>query len=277
MPHGGSGEFFHAQPSLPPHPTSQNLVDKWGQKLFVGVDEYDAPANSSLFSHGGAANFERMADLLKKQFFSILKQAYFNGIVQKYWLTGVLPAFRDGVSPLSVVDVISKDSEYNDLCGLTNEEVHSIASAYLGHGQDLEATLQEMKTWFNGYRFSSQSTVTLYNPQQVFSHLKSLHSNNRDHAVEDIDAAHSANVLDIIRNVEFVPDFFATALDNRLSNKIKSNFGPGELLQLGKEDEDLAKNLLFYFGVLTYASDSTTLCIPNVTMRRFVSLRNLLR
>jgi hypothetical protein len=47
------------------------------KQLFVGVDEYDAPANSSLFSKDSdyKAPFDQVAELFKSRFFAIMKQA----------------------------------------------------------------------------------------------------------------------------------------------------------------------------------------------------------
>lgn len=111
----------------------QGVVKLRNEKLFVGVDEYDAPANSALFSSEPGL-YERVADLFKSQFFSIIKNAVSEHIIIKYWLTGVLPAFRDGISPLTALNIISFQPQCHRLCGLTDAEVQSITQVYLGPG-----------------------------------------------------------------------------------------------------------------------------------------------
>ena len=83
--------------------------------------------------------------MMKTGFFAIMKQACARGLVQKYWLTGVLPAFRDAISPLIESKVISTLPEYNGLCGLTDAEVRTIAKTYL----------VILPTWMENFRRSS--------------------------------------------------------------------------------------------------------------------------
>jgi hypothetical protein len=261
----------------------QKLVEDNHQQLFVGVDEYDAPANAWLFSpevreeqksttsSNSGTSFEKIAEVFHNRFFSVLKKAM-GGPVMKYWLTGVLPVFRDGISPLTAVTPIWTWSNYNGLCGLTGNEVRVIAKAYLGDFPDLEKHLDEMKRWFDGYRFFSSGVKapTLYNPQEVFIHLESFRANDQCVAIsEEINATHSSMVLDALDGVELLPDFFMAAHSNRLPNLIKKSIGPRELVL--KHDEQLTRTLLYYFGVLTFNSEMNTLCLPNRTMKRLVS------
>jgi hypothetical protein len=121
-----------------------------------------------------------VAELFKTRFFAVIKRAC-GYAVAKYWLTGVLPAFRDGISPLSATDVISAQSEYHGLCGLTEAEVRSVVTACLPTftDADLEDILARMKDWLGGYRFcpdgpGTSSLPLLYNPQLLFSHLRTI-------------------------------------------------------------------------------------------------------
>ena len=228
-----------------------------------------------------------MAELLKSEFFAILKQACARGVVQKCWLTGVLPAFRDSVSHLNTTEIISMSYDFNGLCGLTEDEVRTIAETYLGTSQ-LDVQLQEIKRWFNGYRFChlGLKAPMLYNPHQVFTHLAFFHSNGRRLVVnEEFNVTHSSSVLDAVRQANPSPDFFLDALQNRLSDLVVQDFGPGDLAwlrdyhpsQLGTlVTERLARALLYYFGVFTFDPQTPILRIPNATMTRFVSLRKFM-
>jgi len=253
----------------------QALVEQNNEKLFVGVDEYDAPANICLFSNfeeNSRSLFEKVGNYLATNFFTVIKQAAARGVVQKYWLTGVLPVFRNGISPLSAAFPISSLPEYHGLCGLMDDEVRSIAKAYLGDSPELEAHLAEIKRWFNGYSFCKPSgaTVTLYNPHQVFTHLQYFDSNHHLHTIGDeISATHSSRVLDSIRNTNPNPDFFVDALYNNLPDDTMPDVTAVDL-ELGKKN-NLTLTLLYYSGVLTFHS-SGKLGTPNATMQRFVSL-----
>ena len=224
-----------------------------------------------------------MAELFKTQFFAVLKQAM-GRTVKKYWLTGVLPVFRDGISPLTATTVISGLPMYNDLCGLTEDDVHTITKAYLGKTPQLDARLHEMKRWFGGYRFCRQDSGDdrriLYNPHQVFRHLEFATDHTLIHG--ESNATHSSTVLEALGNVNLLTDFFMAAHGNTLSPVIHSEFGPREMtLQVNDKRKPsdwipsnlnkTVRTLLYYFGVLSYHPKDDILYIPNATMRRFVS------
>ncbi|TDL27117.1 DUF1703-domain-containing protein [Rickenella mellea] len=175
-----------------------SLVKRRGKELFVGVDEYDAPGNSALFSSDPGL-YERVAEFFSTQFYGVIKEAVSQLIVVKYWLTGVLPAFRDSIGPLLAAHIISNESEYHGLCGLTDAEVQTIARAYLSSDIEppaLAETMRELQRRYGGYRFCApgdEPLETLYNPQLVFTHLRGLAKNKSDLDPRDeIEAVHTA-------------------------------------------------------------------------------------
>ncbi|KAG0271345.1 hypothetical protein BGZ96_005848, partial [Linnemannia gamsii] len=94
-----------------------SLVGTWGQSIFVGVDEYDAPANNSAFAGGNTGLGSHILDrvqliesFFKENFFAILKEGCstlsdYGAVISKYFLTGVTPAFRAGISPLTAAAI----------------------------------------------------------------------------------------------------------------------------------------------------------------------------
>jgi hypothetical protein len=114
-------------------------------------------------------------NILKPQFFGVIKRRCGES-VGKYWVTGVLPAFRDGISPLTATRVISFDEKYQSLCGFTQKDVDAIVSRALHHFPEDERilALKSLKMWYNGYKFCSSGAEIplLYNPQLVFVHLE---------------------------------------------------------------------------------------------------------
>ena len=249
-------------------------MDQQNEQLFVGVDEYDAPANALLFSPDQKQRdrFEKLAHLFKTQFFSPMKDA--GSTIQKYWLTGVLPAFRDGISPLAATDIISSRPEYNGLCGFTDDEVSVIARTYLSPSPaaDIELALDEIKRWDGGYNFSpdggAKSLLTLYNPQQVFGHLRALKEKTEIRHGEHL---HSSTILRAI-SVGPIPfrDFFLEALLGHLEATIMTAFGPVDMKRIAI-DRDITWTLLYYFGVFT-CGEARRLRIPNQAMTGLVRL-----
>lgn len=253
-------------------------MERRAQKLFVGVDEYDAPANSVLFD-GDRDHYNRLAEFFKTQFFAIIKQATFS-VVDKYWITGVLPVLRDGISPLNAVTLVSHLRGFHGLCGLNEKEVETIAQAYLSarRPQELKCAVDDLRRWYNGYLFCKDidrrlPLDTLFNPQLVFLHLRGLA--NRDIQIKPIDeiyAIHTSRVLEAIPNQgrsSFL-ELYLRAQSRSLQSQIVPQFGAAEIQQLGS-NVSVTHTLLYHLGVLTHAGDGKHLKIPNATMTNVVS------
>ncbi|PVG00405.1 DUF1703-domain-containing protein [Serendipita vermifera] len=264
------------------------LVGQSKEKLFVGVDEYDAPANSALFS-SNPTRYSKVAEFFQSSFFTTLKDGVTQDIVQKYWLTGVLPAFRDGITPLTATHIISRDPEYHGLCGLTDTEVETIAQAYLGSEytpETLEKVMTVLREWYNGYQFCPSNDIKLerlYNPQLVFTHLRDMKNKGQGqpHTYEpkdEIEAIHSMNVLKALPNegeTSFV-DMFVRVASGTLTPDIHYQLSGDEFRQRNSNTW-VSQTLLYFFGVFSYASRNDAvddyLRIPNKTMIQMLRRR----
>lgn len=250
-----------------------------GEKLFVGVDEYDAPGNSALFSPD-QGRFHRIADLFKTQFFAIIKQATSTNIILKYWITGVLPVFRDGISPLAATEILSYNAEYHGLCGLTDSEVQTIARTFLSprlESQAVEDAVETLRKWYNGYLFSPPQSGarldTLYNPQLVFTHLQALADRNDLYPEDEIQAPHIVRVLDAIPNDDngSFAEMLLQVASGELEANIQHEFGVEEVRQVGSNAQ-ITWNLLYFFGVFTRVEKAGFLKLSNETMRHAVCI-----
>ena len=162
----------------------QQCVQWCRQKVFVGFDYYNAPANTCLFSSSteNCECFSVVADFFKTRFFAILKK-YCSCVIQKYWITGVLFAFWDGISLLCATNLISDSPLYNGVCGLTEGEVFLITKKYLGEvvGDNLDMVLEEIKRQYSGYKFCSSdilaatSTTASFQPSPSDSRCRQIH------------------------------------------------------------------------------------------------------
>jgi hypothetical protein len=252
-------------------------VSKHDHKLFVGVDEYDAPANACLLSLDDRqkSNFLPIKDLFYAHFFSIMKGAM-GRPVYKYWITGVLPAFRDSLSPLSTAIIISSLPQYHALCGFTVEEVETIASAYLrprDNDNGLEGLMCQMKKWYNGYMFCPQSSTIprLFNPQLVFTHLRAMSpdANYVDPGTEP-NSSPSSVVLNILTQSGMTDENLYSLLSGALSVTISHDFGHQEIERLG-QDPGITWSLLYYVGLITHDGGSR-MRISKAAMRSLVSI-----
>jgi hypothetical protein len=252
-----------------------------GEKLFVGVDEYDAPANAVLSPHAKML-YQDLTAFFTSSFFGVLKSAVSQDIVVKYWLTGVLPAFRNGISPLSATRVLSKVPQFHGLCGLTDAEVRTIAESYLpssSESHDIETVMHELQQWHNGYRFcqpaKGEAIEPLYNPQLVFAHLQSLASGQSTRPDDELEALHTTSVLNSIDKSTFREIFLLAASAKLDATVVRHQFSADEFQAADESRADdssawLTNTLLFFFGVFTFAESGNFLKIPNKTMQTLV-------
>ena len=159
---------------------TKSLVSKCQYTLFVGVDEYDSPVNTSAF--GGLATgvisdvkiITNIENFFKGRFFAALKQgcgSMNNGRapISKYFVTGVIPAFHSGVSALLDATIISHYPKMHGACGFTEDEVKTIVQHYLHIcEEDAKPIVDLMRKLYNGYCFceniSGTQPALLYNP-----------------------------------------------------------------------------------------------------------------
>jgi hypothetical protein len=213
--------------------------------------------------------------------FSILKQAsgdgYF-GCVEKYFLTGVLPAFRAGMSPLTAATMISAHPQFHGIGGMTGDQVKIFAQNYLGlnTSHSIEDCCWVMQKYYNGYYFASGSNKELdrlYNPQFVYHYLNTLKAGGVVTDPEQSPAVHTTNML------KSIADFGQFSMGNILQlvaagsqkTKIRDEFGFVDLMNLSGKDSVLTISLLVYLGVLTRDVRPGIVRIPNEVMKCSVS------
>lgn len=226
-----------------------------------------------------------LENLLKSEFFGVIKQ-FCGKSVMKYWLTGVLPAFRDGLSPLTTTRLISFKEEFQSLCGFTQEDVDAIVKRALrDFSEDVRiSTLAYLKNWHNGYTFSPASSgskkLTVYNPQLVFVHLENMAPGSTPLChMNEANAVHTKTVLSLVG--ETGPVGISDLVDmlySKANAHISTELSFTELMQgLDKRSEDVTWSLLYYLGIVTFCEDSDhpkdthSLRAPNATMVQLVS------
>ncbi len=142
----------------------QKLANKFQKKVVVLIDEYDKAILDNIAKTEVA---KECRDVLK-EFYSVLKAQDEN--IRFILLTGVSKFSKVSVfSGLNNIKDISMLPEYADLCGYTQEELDHYFEGYIkanGFNEcNTEEALREMiKSWYNGYRFSPDSELKVYNP-----------------------------------------------------------------------------------------------------------------
>ena len=137
--------------------------EKTGKGVVILVDEYDKPLVNNLHNH---ENFEYCRSTLAALYSSFKTCAE---CIRLVFLTGVSRfAHLSVFSDLNNIQDISLDDDYADICGVTEAElidnfqegIRNVAEEY---EQSEEETRDEIKKWYDGYRFSYRGS-DIYNP-----------------------------------------------------------------------------------------------------------------
>jgi hypothetical protein len=134
------------------------------QKVVVLIDEYDAPIIHYLGVDLAKAEGNRE---LLKGFYSVLKEL--DALIELAFLTGVSKFSKVGIfSGLNNLRDLTMDAQYATMLGYTQEELESnfveeieLAAEKLNLSRS--ALLEEMRRWYNGYRFE-EDAAKVYNP-----------------------------------------------------------------------------------------------------------------
>ena len=138
------------------------------RKVVVLIDEYDKPL-LDLLETGNPDDdrqLQQNRDFLK-DFFSVFKAA--DEHLRFVLLTGITKFSQVSMfSGFNQPDDISIDSRFEALCGITEEELHTVFAESIeeladAQGQTVDETKAELKQMFDGYHFSRKLT-DIYNP-----------------------------------------------------------------------------------------------------------------
>ena len=152
------------------------LERHWGKKVFILIDEYDAPVNEAFNNYMQASDYqekqnslrtaESITKFLRKFFGSALKS---NSSLGKGLMTGILRVSKNRMlSDLNNLVVYgSLEDKYAEFFGFTEEEVKSVFNE-AGFGDDV---IENVRFWYNGYMVAN---VVRYNPWSVMRCLSSL-------------------------------------------------------------------------------------------------------
>ncbi len=144
---------------------------KTGKRIVVLVDEYDKPMLESL--HDDPLHNELKARL--RGFYSVLKKC--DGIIRFAMLTGVTKFGKVSIfSGLNNLKDISMKQSFNEICGISEDELHNLFSASIddfahANGITEAQTREQFKHYYDGYHFSKNGK-DIYNPYSTLNAFK---------------------------------------------------------------------------------------------------------
>ena len=243
-------------------------------KIYLLIDEYDHFTNE-LFSFN-TPHFKEIVSRngWVRKFYEVIKQFMGEGIIDRFFATGVTPVTLDSMtSGFNVAQNITLDNKFHNMAGFTESELRGmIENTIYEEGKfDIDTVVSDMSAWYNGSRFSPDASDKLYNPQMVITFLSHFNSNltyPREMADQNVTSDYKkiANILAPLSHEES-DEIISTVLEtDRFSERltIQYNF---ELPYTRTE----AVSLLHYNGLLTIESvvmNLYTFVIPNYVIRQ---------
>ena len=148
----------------------KELYSKYNEKVVIIIDEYDKPLLDTIDKPKHHINIR--ASL--KSFYGTLKAT--DKYLKMVFITGVTKFSQVSIfSDLNHLTDLTFNSNYADICGLTQEEIEKnfepeIKSTLAETGQSREEYLEELQLFYNGYRFTKKP-VKVFNPFGLIQHF----------------------------------------------------------------------------------------------------------
>ena len=239
---------------------SRCLMQYYGKKSIILIDEYDVPLEDAYFS----GYYDKMVTFIRSLFESALKT---NPALEFSVITGCLRISKEsiftGLNNLRVNSIL--DSRYSEYFGFEEYEVKAILEEY-GLGDKFETA----KKWYDGYLFGN---TEVYNPWSIMNYAADMRAD--PDALPACDWANSSS-NNVIRKL--VGDS-----DGETREKVECLVNGGSIEtyieesttygDLDGSSEDIW-SFLFFTGYLTKASVRTegergvySLVIPNIEIR----------
>jgi hypothetical protein len=139
------------------------LYEHFGNEVYILIDEYDAPINSSYLEFGlESKEYKAVLKLFRNLFGSALKT---NNYLAKGVITGILRIAKANL--LSDLNNLTENSLFDErlsTCyGFTQEEVEALLQQF-----PISIEPDKIKDWYNGYTFGGQ---IIYNPWSIMQCL----------------------------------------------------------------------------------------------------------
>ncbi len=237
---------------------SSLLGRHYGRQVILLIDEYDVPLDKA-FQYG---YYDEMVSLIRSIFGNALKT---NPDLYFAVLTGCLRISKEsiftGLNNLKVLTLT--DVRFDEYFGFTDAEVRDMLAYY-----DLSGRYEEVKEWYDGYRFGN---VEVYCPWDVINYCDLLKADSEAHP-QDYWSNTSGNAM--VRR-------FIDKADTRTRNEIEKLISGEEIVKEIRQEltySDLDSSIenlwsvLFTTGYLTQrgqvGTDTFKLAIPNLEIRR---------
>lgn len=242
-------------------------------KIFILIDEYDHFTNELFaFKPGHFKEIVSQNGWVRK-FYEVIKRFTGEGIIDRFFATGVTPVTLDSMtSGFNIARDITTDPFFHNMTGFTENEVVEVINGTLNDNLrfDLDILIEDIRSWYNGSKFSVKADQKLYNPQLVLNFLGFFDAHS-EYPVSMYDPSVSSDYTKIRKQLEL--------LDTSESDEILREIVENEKIQGGLTAQfNFEKtftrteliSFLFYNGMLTIHSGEGKIIdyvVPNYVIK----------
>ena len=250
-------------------------------QVYLLVDEYDNFTNELIARGSERVYYELVQSAgFFKEFFKTVKEGTRRGVIARIFMTGVSPITLDDLtSGANIFSILSLKHRFDTLAGFTEDDVRELVGRVLaqpGFRLSEETVLEDLRRYYDGYRFSTQAEERLYNPDMVLYFLRRLRPPDRypeellDYNVRmDYGRLRSLLVTSDGRpRHQPLAAVQSLLADRSLRARIRDAFPLSEAYQ-----EEYFVSFLFYLGMITIdkaVRSSARLVVPNYVIDQMI-------
>lgn len=136
--------------------------------IYLIIDEYDHFTNEILLQDLSQFKKAVTQNGYVRKFYETIKEATRKNVVDRVFITGVAPITLDSLtSGFNIITHLTHHIQFHDMMGFTTEEVGTMLDLILEDKTRKENIMQDLKEWYNGYKFRVEAKTTLYNSDMV--------------------------------------------------------------------------------------------------------------
>jgi hypothetical protein len=188
-------------------------------------------------------------------------------------MTGVAPITVDSMtSGFNIVTDISLRGRFHNMMGFVESEVVDLLQKIEIPAPQLNATLSNLRQWYDGYRFDAEITEHLYNPEMVLYFANHYQSENKyppEMLASNVasDYTKVANIFHIGHNEDIALENLKELLETgQITSYLTRKFN----IELGFGIADVW-SMLFYMGLVTVKEsfgNDWTFQMPNYVIQK---------
>lgn len=250
------------------------IESRFEEKIYLIIDEYDQFAHEILSNDPKKFHQITSKQGFLKNFYTTIKEQS-QSVIARTFITGVTSISLDSMtSGFNVATNITNEPEFAGMMGFTDEELRRLIPQVVDLKRcpvSTEKIFSRMKKLYDGYRFSADSDITVFNPSMCLYYLNALANKQKEPSIL-LDPSFSLDLSKIDGILSLGSrDFVERIVRNVLFDKPVSldTLSPTINLQTtGKLSKENVLTVLAFMGFLTFAPDDANhLICPNQAVK----------